>query len=36
MRAFLKSDAGDILSLLALVAFLSTAFVLLGAFAGAF
>jgi hypothetical protein len=36
MPAFLNSEASDILALLALIAFLSTAFVLLGAFAGSF
>jgi hypothetical protein len=36
MKAFLNSDVSDVLALFAMIAFLSTAFVLLGAFAGAF
>jgi hypothetical protein len=36
MRAFLNSEASDVLALLALVAVMSAAFTLLGAFCGAF
>jgi|KBSMisStandDraft_5_1062788.scaffolds.fasta_scaffold61734_7 hypothetical protein len=36
MRALFDNEASDILALLALIAFLSTAFVLLGVAAGSF